>query len=307
VLSEPGYHLFVPWLQELHLFDKSPNEYRMEGELPAGINRAPQLSVRANDGSSFYFESLSLHYALLPERGSLLLEDSGPGERFKATLPNAFARAVLRDEFGRFSAEEIVEPQNLHTAVHNSQTRLNELLLPHGVVVLEITTPKPRFDPEYETAIERRKVADQEVQHLQAKRLQLDQEKLQREARANREKEIERRGVLAELEQQLLVAQRDDIRVRTDADIFYEEKLRAAATTKAQKEQQARDLELRYRMENEGLTARLAALAERAESVLRAALIDKLRSIEISLVPYSRDASPKELEYRQITPPKPPN
>jgi hypothetical protein len=41
--------------------------------------------------------------------------------------------------------------------------------------------------------------------------------------------------------------------------------------------------------------------------VLRAALIDKLRSIEISLVPYSRDASPKELEYRQITPPKPPN
>jgi len=302
VITEPGYHVFVPWLQELQRFDKSPNEYRMEGEATAGVNRAPQLSVRANDGSSFYFESLSLHYALLPERGAELLEDSGPGERFKATLPNAFARAVLRDEFGRFSAEQIVEPQNLHSAVHRSQQRLNELLLPHGLVVLEITTPKPRFDAAYETAIERRKVADQEIQHLQAKRLQLDQEKIQREARAGREKEIEERAVQSELEQQLLAAERDAIRIRADADIFHEELLRAATTTKAQKERLAEALETRYAQEASDLGARLDALAQRGDSVLCAALVEKLRNVEFSLVPYSRDATPQAMEYRQEDP-----
>ncbi|MEO6708896.1 MAG: SPFH domain-containing protein [Planctomycetota bacterium] len=296
VITSPGVHLFLPWFQEVNRFDKSPIEYRMEGTATADAQRVPRLVVRADDGSSFWFETFSLHYAILPERGAELLADSGGGEGFKTTLVNAFARSVLRDEFGRYSAEDIVEPDNLHTATRRSQERLNELLAPHSLVVLEITTPKPRFDSAYELAIERRKIADQMIQHQRSKRVQLEQEKLQLEERARKEKEIERRKLETDLAQQRLAAERDSIRIRTDADIFYREQIQAATLAKTQKEQQALALSERYRLDAAGLVARLAELEVRGESVVRAALIEKLRSIEISIVPYTRDSSPQRTE-----------
>jgi membrane protease subunit HflC len=297
VITEPGVRLFVPWLQEVSLFDKSPIEYRMEGTEPASGQRVPQLTVRANDGSSFWFESFSLHYAILPDSGARLLEDSGPGDRFKETLVNAFARSVLRDEFGRFSAEEIVEPDNLHSATRRSQERLNELLAPHALVVLEITTPKPRFDPAYELAIERRKLADQMILHQRSKRIQLEQEKLQTEERTRKEKEIERRKLDFNLEQQLLTVQKESIRMRADAEVSCRELLQAGALQKSLKEAQALVLTERYRQDAKSLVERLADLELHKESVVRAALIEKLRSIEFSIVPYTRDSSPQRMEY----------
>jgi SPFH domain/Band 7 family protein len=295
LVTQPGYQLFVPWLQEVQRFDKSPNEYRMRGG-ECGPNLAPQLTVRANDGSSFWFEDFSLHYALLPERAAELLEDSGPGDGFKSRLINAFARSVLREEFGRYSAEEIVVPDNLHAATRRSQERLDELLAPHGLVVMEITTPKPRFDPEYEKAIERRKVADQMIQHLQAKRVQLQEEKLQNEARTRKEKEVEKRVLQNELEQQLLAAERDAIRSRSDAEIFFLEMTSAGRAVLSQKEAQAAELTERYALEARGLAERLDALERQGERVVRAALVEKLRAIEFSFVPYSRDATPERVE-----------
>ncbi|HUR28159.1 MAG TPA: SPFH domain-containing protein, partial [Planctomycetota bacterium] len=266
---------------------------------PATAARVPKLTVRANDGSSFWFESFSLHFAILPERGAELLADSGPGNRFRTTLVNAFARSVLRDEFGRYSAEEIVEPDNLHTATRKSQERLNALLAPHALVVLEITTPKPRFDPAYELAIERRKLADQMILHQRSRRVQLEQEKLQLEERARKEKEVERRKLEFNLEQQLLTVQKEAIRMRADAEVFYREQVQAGALAKAQKEAQALVLAERHRKDAEALVQRLAELEARGESVVRAALIEKLRSIEFSIVPYTRDASPQRMEYEQ--------
>ena len=46
---------------------------------------------------------------------------------------------------------------------------MNKILEPHGVSVVRIITPNPQFDDRYETAIEQRKEADQEVEELRAK------------------------------------------------------------------------------------------------------------------------------------------
>ncbi len=71
VVTEPGIHAYLPWLQELATFDKSPNEDRLEGAAPTGVNHAPQLKVRANDGSSMWFESIALHYVTVLDVGQL--------------------------------------------------------------------------------------------------------------------------------------------------------------------------------------------------------------------------------------------
>jgi hypothetical protein len=164
---------------------------------------------------------------------------------------------------------------------------------------MEIATPKPRFDSEYEKAIERRKVGDQMIQHLQAKRVQLEQEKLQHEARARREKEVEQRQLENDLEQELLAAQRDAIRLAADAEVFYVELVSKGDAEKSRKEAQAKSLIERATSEAQGLAQRLAALEERGERVVRAALVDKLASIEFSIVPYTRDSAPERMEYEQ--------
>jgi hypothetical protein len=301
VVTTPGHRLFVPHFQEVFTFDRRPIDFFFQGNEPWEPNKFPRLTVRANDGSSLFFNQFTLQYALIPERAEDLLRDSGPGHAFKVRLVNGFARAVLRDELGRFSAEEIVLPESLEAAARRSKERLNELLAPHAVEVLEIATPKPRFPDEYEKAIERRKVANQEIEHLRGKHVQLEQEKEQRIARARREKETELRVLQGNLVRDLLTAEKNAVRVRRDADVYFMHRTGDAGSHRARMDQEAAALTARYTMEAEGLLAKAQALEAQGEQAVRAALIDRLPKIEFNLVPYSRDPSPQRVEHEQIS------
>ncbi len=178
VSTAPGHQIYLPWFQEVFVLDKKPLEFRFEGHESAKTNQFPQLVVRADDGSSFWFDSFTLQYALMPDRAATVLADSGPNDGYKKYWVNAIARSILRDEFGRFSTEDIVKPENLRTVTSAAQKRMNEILRPHGLSVLEVALAKPRFDPLYEKAIERRKVGNQEVDHLKAQIEKLTQERV---------------------------------------------------------------------------------------------------------------------------------
>jgi membrane protease subunit HflC len=219
IVSTPGYRPYLPWVQEVFRFDKSPNAFVMKGNVQQDENHVPRLLVRANDGSSFWFDELTLQYALMPDKADFVLEDSGPADAFKQKLVRAYARSILRDEFGRFSAEEAVKPENLRVATQKSLERLNLALNPHGIEVLEVSTPKPAFDQKYEEAIARRKVANQEVEHLKAELGQLAQVKIQREQAVRNDKEIEMRRLEGNLAADLSAAQTELIRARAEADL----------------------------------------------------------------------------------------
>src|SRR5207244_1536696 len=124
-------------------------------------------------------------------KAPLVLEDSGPADLFKESLVRVHARAILRDEFGRFSAEEVVKPENLQAATRAALEKLNAALGPHGIEVLEISTAKPAFDKTYEDKVARRKVAGQDIEHLRAEIDTLAQEKLSREQAVRVDKDIE--------------------------------------------------------------------------------------------------------------------
>ncbi len=302
VVTTPGYRLYVPHFQQVFTFDRRPIDFYFQGNESWEPNKFPRLTVRADDGSSLFFNQFTLQYALIPERADGLLRDSGPGHAFKVRLVNAFARAVLRDELGRFSCEEIVLPESLEAAARRSKERLNGLLAPHAVEVLEIATPKPRFPDEYERAIERRKVANQEIEHLRGKRVQLEQEKQQRVARVRLEKETELRVLRGNLARDLITAEKDAVRARRDADVYSMHRSGDARSHRGRCEQEAAALTDRYTMEAEGLLARTEALAAHGEQAVRAALIERLSKIEFKLVPYARDPSPQRVEHEQVSP-----
>jgi len=297
VVTTPGYIMVLPWLQDVYCVDKSPNAFVMKGNEPEGTNLTPRLLVRAKDGSSFVFQELTLQYALSPDSAARLLDDCGDDAACKGRLVRAHARSILRDEIGRHGIEDVVRPDVMQSATRRSLERLNADLSAHGLEVLEIATPKPSFDPAYESLISRRKVFNQDAERLKGDIERLEQEKSQRETRVRNEKEIELRALEGNLARDVKIAAKERIHSDGDADIEFLEKSRAGAAVKLEREGQAAVLSAKYRALAEDLAAETRALERYGELAVRGALVKKLAGIEFDLVPYSRDPAPKRVEY----------
>jgi membrane protease subunit HflC len=268
-IVNPGYQFYAPLMHELYVLDKS----------------------------NFRFERLDIQYQVEPSSAVELLEQAGPGDGYKLEWVKTYARSILRDEFGRYSAEEIADPGILQAAFASATERMSEALAPYGLRVLAIPQQKPVFDAEYEDAIEDRKVTDQDVERLVAMQDQLEREREQRLAAVERMKSIEMESLRGDLDKERLEAERAATQTRKAADAFKIGQLAEGEAQKQQLMETARGLEQKYTKEAEGVTAQAEALASRGEVVVREALIEKLKGIRFTLVPYSRDPAPQRLEH----------
>ncbi|MDP6739111.1 MAG: SPFH domain-containing protein [Planctomycetota bacterium] len=293
----PGYCFYLPFIEEVFIFDRSMQEFLMKGGTYSDSNHVPQLTVRASDGSSFYFEEMPIQYQVRPEMVTTLLQDSGPGDRYKEEWVKAHARSILRDEFGRFTPVEAANPTVFLQAQAECKRRLNVALEPHGIEVVLIGTPTPKFDKAYEQAIEDRKSADQEVERLEVVLDQLVEERDQKLAAVERQKSVEMAELTGELKKELLESERQRIQVERGADAYAARRRLEGAASKAGKTEEARGLVARYSKEAEGLASQAKALELKGDVVVREALVKKLTSIDFTLVPYSRDPQPTRLEH----------
>jgi len=209
----------------------------------------------------------------------------------------AYARSILRDEFGRYSAEEVADPSGYKTATAEAKRRLNEALRPHGVEIFKIITPKPKFEATYEKAIEDRKVANQQVEKLKIEANQLLKERDRRLANIERDKATEYELLLGTLEADRISAEKDAVQVSMSADAWAITQRGAGQAEKDALLAQARGLETQARKEAEGLRARVEALAERGDILVRETLARKLASISFEIIPYRRDPAPVRLEH----------
>lgn len=297
VITQPGFKLYIPFIQEIFIFDKTTQSFLMKGQKVISNNHVPMLTVRASDGSNFKIDDLSIQYEIMPSEALTLIDDSGPGDVYKEDWIKAHARSILRDEFGRYTAVEVADPTIYKQAPTAARIRMNEVLAPHGIRVTLIKTPNPQFDPDYESAIESRKEADQEVQRLVAKLDQLIQERAQRLAAVEREKTVQMQELQGELVAARRSAEADSIRIMRGADEFATERTAQGEGLMLELIEEARGLEAKYRKEAEGIHSKALALEERGEVIVREALIEKLLSITFTLIPYSRDPQPKRLEH----------
>ncbi|MHC4837304.1 MAG: SPFH domain-containing protein [Planctomycetota bacterium] len=296
IVNQPGYTIFFPLVSQAFVFDKSPNKFMMEGERDLDANNVSKLTVRANDGSNFWFETLEIQYRIIPAKADIVLDDSGPGDAFKQNWVRSFARSVLRDEFGRYSAEEVADPSTYNEATQEAQTRLNQMLDPHGIYIIQIITPKPKFEQRYERAIEDRKVADQEVEKLKTRADQLLRERERRLANIERDKATEYEQLLGTLEANRISAEKDAVRTMKDADAYAIEISASGLSKERRLLEEARGREAQARKEAEGLEARVEALAARGDILVREALAAKLARITFEIVPYRRDPAPTRVE-----------
>lgn len=297
VITTPGYQFYIPFIQEVYTFDRTIQEFTMSGDTYRSSAQVPRLTVRAKDGSNFWFEQLSIQYELIPGEVVTIINDSGMGDSFKDEWVKSFARSILRDEFGRYTAVQAANPTEYAQAPSDATNSLNELLRPHGINVVRIVTPNPQFDPDYERAIEMRKEADQEVEELIARAQQLEQVREQRLAQVEKEKEVEMQQLQGELVRELRLAEAESIQEQRSADAYAARRIGEGQASQAELFAEARGLVAKYTKEAEGVESRALALEQRGEVVVREALIERLLNIKFTLVPYSRDSAPKRLEH----------
>ncbi len=296
VITTPGYKVYIPFIEGIFAFDRTPQKFVMEGTRTVDDNHVPFLTVRAKDGSNFWFESLEIQYALIPGDVAKVADDSGLGDGFKRDWIRSYARSILRDEFGRYSAVEVANPSSYQSARIESTRRLNEVLRPHGIEVIDIITPKPRFDTAYEQAIEERKVADQEVEKLEEEKKRLLNERDRRLATVEKEMEIAFQELQGDLTRERLEAEKQRIRVTKAADAYAVQRGAEGEGERQKMLAEADGLRAKYEKEAEGLRAQAEALERRGSVVVREAIIQKLADITFTLVPYRRDPAPDRHE-----------
>ncbi|MHC4845869.1 MAG: SPFH domain-containing protein, partial [Planctomycetota bacterium] len=285
-----------PFLQQAFVFDKTPQQFLMEGDRDLDANHVEKLTVRAADGSNFWFDRMEIQYHLIPDKADFVLSDSGAGDAFKINWVRAFARSILRDEFGRFSAVEVADPTVYKSATLVAEQRLNALIEPHGVRIIKIVTPRPKFEAKYEQAIEDRKVADQEVEKLKIQAEQLTQERERRLAQIESRRSVDFERLKGQLEAKRIETEREQVQIELSADAYSKQRVGEGTALRAAAVEESRGLREKAENEAEGLRAITAALETGGEVLVREQLTTMLRKIRFTLVPYSRDPAPTRVE-----------
>ena len=311
-ITDQGARTFIPGVQSVIVLERRPQVFVMSNEAfrnkettrsflgPAKkVNVAPSLTVRANDGSNFFFDRLEIHYQLIPQQAAVVVETSGPSDGYKENLILTFAREILRDEFGRYTFLEVADPGTYGAATTEAKKRLNETLATYGVEVTQIVTPKPSFDAKVEKAIEARQNAEQEVEVQEEKRNKLEQEKGLKIQSIAQGKNAEYQTLVAELESQKKAADNKLISVKRGADKYFIERRASGEAYRQEKVLRAKANEIAYRKAAQGLVAKITAVGAAGPDVLNRVIAEKIfpQLRKISATPLIKPATPIDIRH----------
>ncbi len=301
VLEASGNHFFIPIVEQVFILDSSPQKFVMSGEKDINDNHVRKLTVRAKDGSNFYFSEIEIQYQIIASKADLILRDSGKDNAYKRKWLKSISRTVLRNEFGRYSSEEIANPTQYGSAVNKSKEELNTMLNKHGIKIIDISTPKPHFDPVYEKTIEARINADQEVAKQKVKREKLLAEKKYRVDRIKNDKEIEYRQIEGDLKKQLIDIKKQFVMIKKNAEKYKIKEIGIGEANKTKLETLAMAKTEQYKMDAKGLASKIKAMEEQGDAIVYKILAQKYKDIRIHLQPYSTDASPQRVKIENIS------
>ncbi len=285
VVIDQGAKTFLPGVQSALILERRPQVLVMAdpgSDLPGrtyGEERSQRigaLTVRANDGSNFYFDRLEIFYQILPSRAASVVATSGPRDGFKQRLVATHAREILRDEFGRYSFLEVANPATYGLATNEARRRLNERLEAYGVEVTQIVTPKPKFDARVERAIEERQNAEQDVEVQDGRRKQLEQQKGRDIQNVAQQKNGEYQGLVADLEAKKKAAENALLSAKREADIYFIEREAAGIAYRDEKNTRAKANEVAYRQAAEGLAAKIGAIGAEGPDVLNRVIAERV-------------------------------
>lgn len=158
-------YFFVPFMNDWHTFDTKLQNLEMTHQADKGDRRTrDDLLFKTIDGNDISLDVIIV-YRLDPEKASYILQNVAiDDESLRGKIVRTIARSKPRDIFGELKTEEFYVADRREKQSQKAKEVLQEIFKPLGIIVEKVLTKDYRFNPEYQRAIEDKKVADQRVE-----------------------------------------------------------------------------------------------------------------------------------------------
>ena len=300
VITQPGLILRLPFgIHNVYIMDVSPQTFHLRGDSNKSSLEVKELTVRASDGSSFEFNDTTLLFRAIPGKADETLRDSGIGHAYyEWMLP--YARAILRDEFGRESTISVSNPTSFAQAEDRAKQRLNKLLGEHGIEVTSIVTPRPRFSTDYENLIEARNQAENQLKVIGSELARAGTERDRKLAEVERDQNKIRQTKRAELENTLATAVTAQTETHREVDTYKIEKLGAGQASRSASKSTADQLKGQLDAQYQSKKAEIDAFRNQPVERVMERLGERLKGVTIEIQPFRNDGSPQRVQLENV-------
>lgn len=169
-ITPPGQTVFLPlFITDWNTFDTRLEKLEMTAVVGKGDRPGnDELLFKTVDGNDIGLD-LTVQYRVVPEKAPMILQTvARDDEELKEHIMRGVARSKPRDIFGVLRTEDFYISENRLAKAEEVKKTLNEILGPYGIEVDRINLGNYKFNPEYEKAIEDKKVADQDAERTKS-------------------------------------------------------------------------------------------------------------------------------------------
>ena len=158
-------YFFFPFINDWNTFDTKLQNLEMVFDQNRGDRRSrDDLLFKTIDGNDISLDVI-IAYRIDPNKAPYIFQNVAEDDRtLREKIVRTIARSKPRDIFGELTTESFYVADKRELQSQRAKEVLQEMLGPMGVVVEKVLTKDYRFNPEYQKAIEDKKVADQQVQ-----------------------------------------------------------------------------------------------------------------------------------------------
>ncbi len=302
VVQQQGTITYMPWFQRVEVLDVEPRVLRMEGAKTVDEDRGERLTVRAKDGSNFWFNKLEIHYQAIAAHADFIINIHGRDSAYRRHAVQVHSRGILRDEFGRYSFLEAANPASYSKGTSDAKNKLNDRLRETGIEVTQIITPKPSFASNVETAIKDRQTADQEVLVFAKQRDRLSKHRDRLKQGVREKKNAEYQTLMAKLAADLQKAKNKLVSIQREADKYAIGRTAKANAIHSERITRAKAKMYAAKEIATGLAAKIQAVGADGPDVLNVEIarhvfpqLEKIRA-----VPYALPSTPIDIRHLNL-------
>jgi regulator of protease activity HflC (stomatin/prohibitin superfamily) len=222
---DPGATYFFPAvLNDWHTFETKLVNIEMTHDPKRGDKQyRDDLLFKTMDGNDISLDVI-VSYRIDPQKAPYVLQYVAASNfELKDKVVRTIARSRPRDIFGELKTEEFYVSDKRDEKSELAKQALNELLNPYGVIVERVSTKDYRFNPNYQRAIEDKKVAEQVAEQNKSATKAAQEEYLKKLEEAKGEVN----KMVAEADGRFRQAQ-------IEADAYYQKQQRIAEATEAE-------------------------------------------------------------------------
>ena len=212
VYAPGSTYFFLPFINDWHTFDTKLQNLEMTHDRSRGDRKSrDDLLFKTIDGNDISLDVI-IAYRIDPQKAPFIVQFVADDDtQLRDKLVRTIARSKPRDIFGELKTEEFYVADRRERQSQRAKEILQDILGPMGIIVEKVLTKDYRFNPEYQKAIEDKKVADQRVEKNKS---------AQRAATEEYKRKLEE--AKGEVNKMIANADGEYLRAKIEADVYFE-------------------------------------------------------------------------------------